>query len=514
MATLSKKEREIEANLDELGHKLAVGNFPQAYNVLLEWSMEEGVGFVPEKFLKKVGQSPLRPQACAKAAEVLFHRGDNKKGRKLLKELMDDEEKILTMPGLDTRARLQFTEYFYSQREFQKALDLGEKILGQCKKDNLKETGEAYYYLARSCLRLHLHTKVQEHLDLALKHFYHALTETEMEGPITWRIGLVYLLRGFAQWRRGFIVKANSNLYAAKWFLDKTEDLTSKGNVHLSFGCILRSQGLDSVPEFNKADQCYADADHQPNRARVLTNRGRALGDQNWKEAHADLNEALRLCKKLGSSRQEAEVRIALSWLYQETEDGVDRLKEAEKNANLAIRLTAPKTEAYSPADLGEAQLSLGHCRRRQGQARGGLKLFKLALAVADDFEIAKLQANAHLSLAECYVSLPVKDLHQAVYHYEKAKSILSPNGGVDSAYLTQKEKSIEKVIKEFEAGYFLVTEQDTSNLKKVVMNVESWAITAALQSAGGIKAKAANLLGMKPQTFSQKLERLERRGL
>jgi len=453
----------------------------------------------------------LRAKSATLAAELYFYHGENKKAQALLAEYATRPELLWAMgEDVTPRAKLQVAEYFYSRREFGRAVEIGEEILSQCKKENDPwGIGESCYYLLRFCSRREQFDQAEQYGDQALASFAQAgMAYDEEPIGIRWRIGLVLLVAGHAKWRAGYLGKAMSKLQVAQLLLKKAEgDPIGKANVKHSIGAILRSKGEyeKALRLLEQAHKLYRAAKHQLNISRVQLAIGRVhLDVGNWNDAKKYFEEALEIAGKIENPRQKAEILICMSWLY--LEDANSDWPMAERYAQEAIKLSV-----RSAMNLIEAKIALGHYRLRQRDYKKAQDNFEQALVRANELGIAKLQVNAYLSLAELYCDQPVSNLRSAEYHYEQAKNILTQDF---SHYLRKKAERVRRDINSIssQSKLFVVTVDDIASnqgLKELTVRLQRWAVEKAIEAAGGKKSRAAKKLKLSRQSLDKTLKRL-----
>jgi tetratricopeptide (TPR) repeat protein len=201
---------------------------------------------------------------------------------------MCDRNEVLADANLKARTKHALVvEALYSARDFDAARVASERIL---RHSNTKiDQGIAAYALARCHMREHRDdTEVYKACNLAAAKFLeHAGVDADSFQPgaeppfLRWRLGLLYLVKGFTRWNAGDPQTAMSRLLMAKWCLSKTNDFIGLANVDLTIGGILRSKGEaeEAIPILERACRAYEHAAHHLNLARCLTNIGRAQKD-------------------------------------------------------------------------------------------------------------------------------------------------------------------------------------------------------------------------------------------
>ena len=495
-------------DIQTLEDPLRVGDFRTALGAL-ESRIAEGV-------LKTLSTIPLsdvnRSVFSAYAAELFFYRGENGRACELLEPYVAKPDLLLMSEKVPPRAKLQLSEYYYSLRQFQHAIVIAHDVAKQCEaKNDLIGTGESFYYVQRAYSRVPDYEKIDDYHDAALESFARVgIDQPEEPVGVEWRIGQVLLVSGFAHYRAGDLTKATALLCTARWLLRKTGDFLNIANVEQSFGCILRSKGIyaESLRALEYARQHYEKVEDHVNLSRVAMNIGRTyLGIGDPLQAKDHLQDAFSVAQRIEHTRQAAEVLIWLSWLYQ-TDECLD-LKEAERCAQEAIH-TSLKAEVKSDHAFIEGKLALGHCRVHQQMLKRAQDNFMTALDRAAELGIPKLEMKAHLSLAELYCIPAFKDLHKAVRHHEKVKTMCAPHCSQD---LCDRSDRVWEIIRASQDKVFVVTAdqivEEGVGLKEVERKFQAWALERALEATRGRRGAMAEMLKLSRPGLDKMQQRL-----
>jgi tetratricopeptide (TPR) repeat protein len=281
-------------------------------------------------------------------------------------------------------------------------------------------------------------------------------------------------------------------------------------------GCILRSRGdIDkSIKAFESAQKDYEEHKHQNNLSRALMNIGVARlykahikenQDRNLEVAKENLELAREVAKSIENLRQEAEILVRLSWLYQS--DGMSNVEEAERYAKKAL---AYSTKVRSYSTMIEAEIALGYCEIIRSEYEKAHIYFEGALKKAYEQGIFKLKVDAHLSLAELSCTERVRNIYSATLHCEKAKKILPTDS---SHYLTKKLEKIEKIIEDSREGVFCVTADVITSkrlgLKELERKLQIWAVEQAMRETKEQKGATASMLALSRPGFNKLWKRL-----
>lgn len=495
-------------DLQSLHDPLRVGDFRTALHEL-ELLAADGVF----NTLSKMPLSDVtRCTFSAYAAELFFYRGENGKACELLEPYVAKPDVLLMADEVPPRAKLQLSEYYYAFRQFQQAIVIAEEVATQCQaKHDLIGTGESFYYVQRAYSRVPDYDKIDHYHNQALESFARVgIDQPEEPVGVEWRIGQVLLVSGFSRYRAGDLTGATALLCTARWLLRKTGDFLNIANVEQSFGCILRSKGVydESLRALEYAQRYYDKVQDHVNISRVSMNIGRTyLGMGDADQAKDHLQQAYVVAQRIQHTRQEAEVLIWLSWLYQ-TEECVD-LKEAERCAQEAIHASL-KTEVKSDHAFIEGKLALGHCRVHQHMFKRAQDNFLNALNKAEELSIPKLEMKAHLSLAELYCLPAFKDLQKAVRHHEKVQKLSSPDCSQD---LCDRSDKVWETIRASQDMVFVVTADqivgEGLGLKEVERKFQAWALERASEATQGRRGAMADMLKLSRPGLDKMQQRL-----
>jgi tetratricopeptide (TPR) repeat protein len=446
--------------------------------------------------------------AVGSVAELHAYLGENERAQQLLAPYIVDSRVFIGGDvDIPIRAKLQIFEFFYSKREFSRAIDIGLILRQQAaEKGDLWGEGEALYYLARVYSRLDEYMAVDDCCEQATQRFA-ACAPIAGNSGVSWRIGQVSLAAGWSRWRRGDLTAATSKLYVARWLLGSTGDFISSANVDNTLGILFRSQGRydDSLRALDDARRQYEMAGHRLNLARALTNIGRTYLDQgDSRNAAHHLESALALVGAIDHLRQRAEVLLCLSWVHQRSAD--PDMKTAALYAKEAADLAA-NDRVNSRWLRVESSLALGHCRRADRDYPEAARLFHVALAEASEHRLRKLEATAHLSISDLHCGLG--DISNAHRHLHKADAILTRDS---SHYLTDFAKRISERLDRMQSDFFIVTNKELNaggaKLRDVERRYDAWAIREALALTNNRKGRAAKLLGISRQALDKRLRR------
>jgi tetratricopeptide (TPR) repeat protein len=488
----------LERMLEELAAKMAVGDLKRAITDFREIEARKLLGLPPSKLLRR--------RYSTLGAELYFYQGKNKEARELLQEYISHKELLLEMNGVDAREKLQLGEFYYSQRYYEQAVHIGYEVLSQCKaKDDFLGMAESYHYLARFCSRLDKFKAVTQYCDLALENLALEASRYDKEPmSVRWRTGLVLLVAGYALWISGFLDRAKTKLTVASYLLRNTGDPINIANIDHGMGCIERSYGhhKESLTFLFISLDMYRSLDHRLHISRVLTDIGRVYMDvTDWENAQVCFNDALEIAEEIGHVRQKCEIYICFGWLWQQNDH-----PDLEKSEKFTQKSMSLKTNIQRT--MIEANLALGNCKLKKELYEEASKYFKEALEEADRLDIAKLQINAHLCLADLYSSPQFRNIHSAVYHFEKAKDLLNPDF---SHYLKKKLEDIEKKILYSRNRTFVVLSDELfeRGMKEIIRDLQIWMIEKAINTTNGDKNKSAEKLKISRQGLDKMCERL-----
>jgi tetratricopeptide (TPR) repeat protein len=495
---LPSVDQMVDEGLTRVEDCLKVGNFAAATHA---WHTFEARGWLA-RLSGLPRTAPARLRAVAIAAELAFDHGQPQEAQAVLADYVASLDEFLAAENrLSVHAKLQLAEWYYARRESHLAVHIAERLLAQCKPEcyaharpYLEELGEIHYYLARFYSRLHRYAAVEQHGDQALEAFARAgMQDPGVDEPITirWRIGLVMMVAGFASWRAGHLSKATSQLHTAQWLLHPTKDAISQANVEQYLGCIQRSQCQydTALASLERARAIYIREHHPRELSRVCTEIGRTYLEQgDYGQAEHHLQDALAFARQIKHVRDEMEIFVCLSWLYQHR--GPEQLEVAAEYAARAMAVKVADGEML----LIEAKLALGHCRLRQGKYDEAKNNLEVALAKADALGISRHQISAHLSLAELLLAPSLKDFYTALHHYSQAETLLEHT---PSPHLKRVAMQVKHKIDESQGELFVLSAEDllTLGLKETQKRLQIWAIERALQQAKGQKTETAQRL-------------------
>jgi tetratricopeptide (TPR) repeat protein len=480
----------FKTKLAELEKQLRVGNFRAALPLVDEMCQD---GFLATLRRLPAG-TPLRARAAAALAEVLFYRGHNEKARELVAGAAPQARFLSFGDEVPTRAKLQLlVEHDYSLGDFERASIAAKQIRRQCEeRKNPWGMGEALYYLARCCMRVHKPLAVYDACDKSIESFVQAAAAERRGAPeVQWRIGLVLLVGGYTSWDAGHNT-ARLKLLTARSLLAATGDIVSRANVEQTIGTVLRSQRrsqadfAQALEAFDAARTAYRAANHQLNLARVLTNMGRTFLHMGEPEkARQHFEEALGAAHGEGDEprkrRQRAETLVCMSWLYRETGDHA----QAAACARSALGEASKISRRYT----AEALMALGDCQLAAGSLREAQSSFDEALTEATGTGIAKLRVKAHLHLAE--LQLQHGDVRLAASHHQRAVGMLTPSS---SRYLREKANHVRRLMRD---DVWVITKKDLSDfgLAQAKTGLSRWAIrTVEVEPNLTLRAKARRL--------------------
>jgi tetratricopeptide (TPR) repeat protein len=443
---------------------------------------------------------PVAVEASA-VAELYFYMGRNDNAMGLLGGYAKTWPATFErhVGAAATRTRLQLAEYFYCQGDYAKAADIARDALTKASHAaDTRGTAEASYFLMRILRRSHSYSEITDKCHAAIEAFTAASRRGGVDKTVlSWRLGLVYLVAGFTQWRAGNLAHAMGLLHTADFLLQTSGDFIARANVRHTFGVILRSRGRldEALKELQAADGLYEKAGHQLNRARVNTDIGRVyLDGGNWKAAHEALRIAGDLSRSCKSLRQQEEAALWSSWLAQIPGTPYFNLDHASEQAEVASKSEALMVRV-------EGHIAYGYALAAQGSFDFARDEFNSALETAQKTEMAKHLANAQLSLADFYSRYSPLNLPKADSHYRDAAGIITQES---SMFLRKKLDAVGKQI-----AVKLTESKDQSLFIRAIEDVFAdgltankgmfgkWAMASALKKANGDWKQAADWLQM-----------------
>lgn len=279
---------------------------------------------------------------------------------------------------------------------------------------------------------------------------------------------------------------------------EKNASHVHQGKFHIQFGFVLRNLGdIDrALIEYTAASYHFEQAGHTRYHACVENNLGFLFFTiKNYAEAHEHLDRAQALFTSMKDHLHTAQV-----------DDTRARVLLAEGRTNEAERLVRSAVQILERGGeqslLAEALTTHGITLARMGSHKVARLTLQRAIEVgqnAGDLEAAGLAALTILEeLAE---HLPAQDLSAT---YDRAADLLSSSGN-------QEHK--DRLLVASRRVLFLVGQLPTPptwkgfNLYEAVVRYEARIIERALQEAGGIVSRAAELLGIGRQSLDSMLK-------
>jgi tetratricopeptide (TPR) repeat protein len=487
--------------MDELLAALLAGNYTRAVKLLRGLEADDTVMALrtgPDS------EDPTRAVHAAAVAELFFYMGRNAEARALLSHYADQWEKSETLiRNVPCRTRLQVAEYFYSKGEYDKARRAALRILDGARSENDDlGGGEAAYFLMRTFRRLHKYEDVFSFAATAVDAFSRVADRGGLQG----RLGRVQYVLGFTHWRSGDLDRAQLALQTASGLLMDGADFMVAANVRHTLGSILRSRGQHTAAgdELMLTRRLYAEAGHQLNLVRVGIDLARlSLDTRDWKGAADLLDEAAVSADRLKALREQAEIALWRSWLYQLEGSFYYNPSNAFEQATFAVR-DALKVNSLSLQV--EGIIAWGYALLKLGEAEAAKERFGVALSRCGDGNgLAKHRANALLSLADLYSSHSPIRLEQAARCYDDAMLILTPGAG---HFLRAKADVVKRQIAEIRRDrVFVRTTEDleAEGLAVAEGAFTQWAIDRALSEAKGNLTRAAKFLKMNPDALRKR---------
>ena len=367
--------------------------------------------------------------------------------------------------------------------------------------------GEALYALMRILRRLHKYQEVTGHRHEAIEAFAAAPKPGhDDKATLPWRVGLVYLVAGFTEWRAGNLPSAMGLLHTADCLLQQSEDFIARANVHHTFGVILRSQGRAdaALQQLNRARGLYATAGHDLNLARVHTDIGRVhLDSRDWKLAHEEFELAEGISTSGHYSRAQEEVSLWKSWLAQDPDSPYYDLDEASRLAELAANAPALMVQV-------EGHVANGYALAKLGLLDDADSALKAALTTASATDMAKHLANVWLSLADIHSQYSPTRLAYASDCCEEAQKQLTKDS---SAFLLNKLEAVRKqvagkILENKDKSLFIrsIDQVFAEGLPESRRRLFAFAIESALRNTTGDIKMAARLLGLSPDYLRKKV--------
>lgn len=490
--------------MEQLIRPLLVGDYARALRVLNGLEREEGL-----LDMQTFDEADVdRAAYAAAAAELYFYSGHNSKARPLLDAYAKDWKKF--KKSLRTpRAQLQIAEYFYSQNQLRDHLHSARSIAEAVLKDAMEARdhrgiGEGCYYLMRITRRLHKYDDVARYRHQAIESFADAAAANRDDRKaLSWRLGLVYLVAGFTQWRAGDLVSATSLLHTSRSLLEGTSDFIGQANVRHTMGVILRSRGrfADALGELESAAKLYKDANHAVNLARVYCDIGRVyLDDRKWKDAHDAFERAAQPHTDIGD-RQKAEVLLWKSWLLQTPGSPYRDLDKADELSSKSLGLAMESLSVKV-----EAMIAHGNCAAERGDWKDAKERTGRALRFARDHGMTKHLANALLTLADFHSRTPPRDLALASRYLAEAEALFPASA---SFYLGGKVEAVRAQILGVKGAFVFYYDDVTKHGIRPSLNAFTlWAIETALEECDGVQKRAAERIKVKPASLRQALRR------
>lgn len=432
---------------------------------------------------------------------------------------------IVETRGIPMRWRLQLGEFVYSRRNLHLATEIADALseevneaLSQTPGDSEKryELGEVEYFRLRIAHRRANYSEMLNHSLRAFTAFTAADTAPSETVRVRWRLGQVLLVFGTGAWRHGDPGRGEPRLLLARWFLKGIPDRLSNANGQHALGAMYRALGAykEAKPYLDAAREQYEAIGHLLNCSRIHTSCGIYwLSQKKFDKATAEFDSALKLCEKMDTPKQKAEIHVWQCWLeLAHTKPDLDKARMLGTVAFKALNEHRDKQEDVYHVRI-DAHLALGSvcCKRRSFEQ--AQKHFERALKIASLQKLRKHQINAHLSLAE--LALHFRDTQSAWDHYNAATTkVVSENQYPDSKYLKEKRDRLKKLLEEENVFYVSYKDfvDDGKTLLQYRERLESWLVDQAEKQVGCQTVDIAKRLGATRQRIAN-LRRPTRKG-
>jgi tetratricopeptide (TPR) repeat protein len=537
------------ARLDGLARPVQEAVHLGQFRVALEHFASQAVRDALEAWRKKDRTDPRTLEAAAILAELHSYLGRSAVARDILRDFADSKERdhFLRMQGASAHARLQISEAIYSRGDYDEAIAAARMVLRDINPTPAKlateierwSVGLACYYLARYHARRGTMSDSALYCARALEAYSSTAESTNLPRP--WRIGQVFVVQGFADWRTGQLVIARARLHVALALLQSSGDFISIANAEQSLGCVLRSQGeyAKAADAFNRAAALYEGSDeereriqnrkHVLNYCRVMVYLGRtALATGSFEESSAKIDEALKTAKSHWQEhqdsiwgRQYAEACIWRARLLRQAPAPLHDLERATASAKIGLNIAR---NAHSRSNQVEALLVLGQCSLDAGEAQAALEHVQEAKKIATDTGIVKLTVSARLLLAEILAAAPLLDFKAAEDEWRDASTIIErAEGGLTSLGDRPEPETLQdvgnvsrfsqflrikanEVRSKLDSAALVVSSDQIAigdsglTLEEIVSRARGWAFDAASRKFGGNAGLMADALNVSRQ--------------